>query len=149
MIPGARQFDYGVKFQTETLPRRRSLDITKRFSGGSQVWDESHFLVRGSNISSDSAAGIGSWSDADFRRLMSEGVRPNGVKVAPQMPFAFYKILTPRDLEAVTAYIRSATLPASRGRCHSDVPRRNSNDRDRYALVFAIVAYDKVRRRFS
>jgi hypothetical protein len=83
------------------------LDMTKRFSGGSQTWDEPHFLVKGSNISSDRERGIGAWSDAYFKRLMSEGGRPNGVKVAPQMPFAFYKILTPRDLDAVTAYIRS------------------------------------------
>jgi mono/diheme cytochrome c family protein len=90
-------------------PGGGALDMTKRFSGGSQVWDEPHFLVRGSNISSDPAAGIGIWSDADFKRLMWEGVRPNGVKVAPQMPFAFYKILTSRDLDAVTAYLRSVT----------------------------------------
>src|SRR5690349_19332783 len=70
-----------------------AFDMTKRFSGGSQVWDEPHFLVKGSNISSDRTDGIGAWSDADFKHLMSEGVRPSGVKVAPQMPFAFYKIL--------------------------------------------------------
>ena len=81
--------------------------MTKRFSGGSQVWDEPHFLVKGANISSDPTNGIGVWSDTDFKHLMSEGVRPSGVKVAPQMPFAFYKILTPRDLDAVSAYIRS------------------------------------------
>jgi mono/diheme cytochrome c family protein len=34
-------------------------------------------------------------------------VRPNGVPVAPQMPYAFYKILTPRDLDAIAAYIRT------------------------------------------
>jgi len=89
-------------------PGGGALDMTKRFSGGSQTWDEPHYLVKGSNISSDRDHGIGSWGDADFKRLMSEGVRPNGVKVAPQMPFVFYKILTPRDLDAVTAYIRSA-----------------------------------------
>jgi mono/diheme cytochrome c family protein len=88
--------------------RGGEFDMTKRFSGGSQVWDEPHFLVKGANISSDPTNGIGVWSDTDFKRLMSEGVRPSGVKVAPQMPFAFYKILTPRDLDAVTAYIRSA-----------------------------------------
>ena len=89
-------------------PGGGEFDMTKRFSGGSQVWDEPHFLVKGSNISSDPTNGIGVWSGTDFKRLMSEGVRPSGVKVAPQMPFAFYKILTPRDLDAVTAYIRLA-----------------------------------------
>ena len=88
-------------------PGGGEFDMTKRFSGGSQVWDEPHFLVKGANISSDPTNGIGVWSDTDFKHLMSEGVRPSGVKVAPQMPFAFYKILTPRDLDAVSAYIRS------------------------------------------
>jgi hypothetical protein len=85
-----------------------ALVMDKRFSGGSQIWDEHAYIVKGSNISSDPEHGIGTWSAADLERLLSEGVRPNGVKVAPQMPFAFYKILTPRDLVAVTAYIRSA-----------------------------------------
>jgi mono/diheme cytochrome c family protein len=89
-------------------PGGGAFDMSKRFSGGSQTWNEPAYLIKGSNISSDREHGIGGWSDADFKRLMSEGVRPSGVKVAPQMPFAFYKILTPRDLEAVTAYIRSA-----------------------------------------
>ncbi len=45
--------------------------------------------------------GIGSWSEADLKRALTEGVRPSGVPLAPQMPFAFYKILTAGDLDAV------------------------------------------------
>jgi len=63
--------------------------------------------VRGSNITPDPETGIGSWSEADIKRALTEGVRPSGVPLAPQMPFAFYKILTPRDLDAVAAYIKS------------------------------------------
>jgi mono/diheme cytochrome c family protein len=81
--------------------------MEKRFSGGSQVWDEHAYTVRGSNISSDRETGIGSWSADDLKRLLLEGVRPTGVKVAPQMPFVFYQILTPGDADAVVAYIRS------------------------------------------
>jgi len=82
-------------------------DMTKRFSGGSQVWDEKAYTVRGSNITSDPETGIGAWSEADIKRALTEGVRPSGVNLAPQMPFAFYKILTPRDLDAVAAYLKS------------------------------------------
>jgi mono/diheme cytochrome c family protein len=82
-------------------------DMSKRFSGGSQIWDEKTFTVRGSNITPDSETGIGSWSEADIKRALTEGVRPSGVPLAPQMPFAFYKILTPRDLDAVATYIKS------------------------------------------
>ena len=82
-------------------------DMSKRFSGGSQLFDEPAFTVKGSNITPDPDTGIGSWSVGDIKKLMIEGVRPNGVPVAPQMPYAFYKIMTPGDLEAVAVYIKS------------------------------------------
>jgi mono/diheme cytochrome c family protein len=82
-------------------------DMTRRFSGGSQLFDEPAFTVKGSNITQDPDTGIGSWSVADIKKLMTEGVRPNGVPVAPQMPYAFYKIMTPGDLDAVATYIKS------------------------------------------
>ena len=81
--------------------------MEKRFSGGSQTWDTPAYTVRGSNITPDRETGIGTWSDSEIRRSLTEGVRPNGAPLAPQMPFAFYKVLTPRDLAAVVAYMRS------------------------------------------
>jgi mono/diheme cytochrome c family protein len=86
--------------------------MERRFSGGSQTWDTPQYLVKGSNISSDQETGIGKWNADDIKRLLTEGVRPTGVALAPQMPFAFYKILTPADLDAVVAYVRS--IPAVR-----------------------------------
>lgn len=82
-------------------------DMSKRFSGGTQVFDEPAYTVKGSNITQDPDTGLGSWSVADIKKLMTEGVRPNGVPVAPQMPYAFYKIMTPGDLDAVATYIKS------------------------------------------
>jgi len=81
--------------------------MERRFSGGSQTWDTPAYTVKGSNITPDRDTGIGAWSEADLKRALVDGVRPSGVPLAPQMPFAFYKILTPRDLAAVVAYIRS------------------------------------------
>lgn len=82
--------------------------MDKRFSGGSQIWDEAEYRVKGSNITPDRDTGIGSWSAEDLKRSLIEGTRPNGVPLAPQMPYAFYRILTPQDLDAVVAYVRSA-----------------------------------------
>src|SRR5262245_46529576 len=82
--------------------------MDKRFSGGSQTWDEKAYTVKGSNITPDRETGIGAWSEADLKRSLVEGVRPSGVALAPQMPFAFSRILTPRDLDALAAYVRSA-----------------------------------------
>lgn len=83
------------------------LIMEKKFSGGSQVWDTPAYTVRGTNITPDRDTGIGAWSADELKRSLVDGVRPNGVPLAPQMPFAFYKILTPGDLDAVVAYVRS------------------------------------------
>src|SRR5258707_2730810 len=61
--------------------------MEKRFSGGSQTWDEAAYTVKGSNITPDRDTGIGSWSEADLKRPLPDGIRPSGVHVAPPMPF--------------------------------------------------------------
>jgi mono/diheme cytochrome c family protein len=85
----------------------QGLMMDKRFSGGSQIWDTTQYTVRGSNITQDRETGIGAWNADDIKRSLVEGVRPNAVPLAPQMPFAFYKIMTPGDLDAVVAYVRT------------------------------------------
>jgi hypothetical protein len=89
-------------------PRTKNgLDMQRRFSGGSEVWETVNYRVQGSNITMDRETGIGAWTDADIKRLLTEGMRPNGERVAPQMPWRFYKLLTPSDLDAVVSYIRN------------------------------------------
>ncbi len=78
----------------------------KAFSGGLR-FDEAPFDVTASNITSDRETGMGSWSEADIKKLMTTGMRPNGVPVAQVMPTAFYKVLTPGDLDAIAAYVHS------------------------------------------
>ena len=68
------------------------LDMERRFSGGSEVWDTPSYTVRGSNITSDRDTGIGTWSKDEIKLLLTSGVRPNGVPVAPQMLYGFYRI---------------------------------------------------------
>src|SRR5262245_21615612 len=41
--------------------------MEKRFSGGSQTWDEKAYTVKGSNITPDRETGIGAWSEADLK----------------------------------------------------------------------------------
>jgi mono/diheme cytochrome c family protein len=89
-----------------------ALVMEKRFAGGSQIWDETTFRVKGANITPDPDSGIGTWSESDLKRALIEGVRPDharlgAVPLVPQMPYNFYKILLPRDVDAVVAYVRS------------------------------------------
>jgi mono/diheme cytochrome c family protein len=83
------------------------LDKSKLHAGGPQVWDTAEYTVRPSNITPDAETGIGRWSAEDLKRSIRDGRRPNGEQLSPQMPYGFYKIFTPADLDAVVAYVRA------------------------------------------
>ena len=78
----------------------------KDYSGGLS-WDEPPFTVTAPNITQDKETGVGSWSDADIKKLLTTGQRPNGVQVAEVMPTSFYPILTEGDLNGIVAYMRT------------------------------------------
>ena len=78
----------------------------KDFSGGLR-FDEPPFDVTAPNITPDPNTGIGNWTDAEIKKALIDGVRPNGVPLAPIMPSGFYAILTPDDADAIVAYLQS------------------------------------------
>jgi mono/diheme cytochrome c family protein len=78
----------------------------KDFSGGLR-FDEPPFDVTAPNITPDKETGIGGWSDADIRKLLRTGMRPNGVPIAAVMPTGFYDIVTESDMDAIVAYLRT------------------------------------------
>jgi mono/diheme cytochrome c family protein len=91
----------------------------KLHSGGSIEWDTPAFKVMGSNITPDPETGIGKWSDAEIKTAIQHGTRPNGTPLAPIMPFAFYKVFTPGDLDAIVAYLKS--VPAIRNEAQAPI----------------------------
>jgi len=86
------------------------LDTSRRHAGGPQVWETAQYKVHPSNITPDRQTGIGGWSAAQVKAAIHDGKRPNGQQIAPQMPYAFYQVFRPADLDAVVAYVQS--LPA-------------------------------------
>jgi len=78
-------------------------------AGGFQIQLAPEILVHTANITSDPETGIGKWSDADIKKAITEGVTPTGGKLSPPMPYTFFKNMTPEDLDAVVAYVR--TIP--------------------------------------
>jgi cytochrome c553 len=54
--------------------------------------------------------GIGKYSDADLKKMITTGVRPDGTRLKPPMGVAYYAKLRAADLDALVAYLRS--LPA-------------------------------------
>ncbi len=61
-----------------------------------------------SNITS-SADGLKDYTDAEIAAMITDGVRPDGARMMPPMPYAWLAQMTPGDLQAVIAYLR--TLP--------------------------------------
>lgn len=61
------------------------------------------------NITSHPEAGLGSWTDEEIKRAITEGVSRDGRQLLPFMPYWLYKKMEPRDLDAIVAYLR--TIP--------------------------------------
>jgi mono/diheme cytochrome c family protein len=83
----------------------------RAFSGG-LTFTTPAFVATAPNITQDAETGIGSWSDAEIKRALVEGMRPDhgrlaGVALAAIMPANFYSALLPDDLDAIVAYLRS------------------------------------------
>ncbi len=84
---------------------------------GRNVWSKlgaggRKFMVAGSpvysaNLTPANADGIAKWTDAQIKTAITQGVRPDGRRLAPVMAFAWYKNTTDQDLDALVAYLRS------------------------------------------
>ena len=62
------------------------------------------------NITSSKTKGVGAWSDDEIKRAITTGVSKDGSKLKPPMGYQYYATLTPDDLDAIVAYLR--TVPA-------------------------------------
>jgi mono/diheme cytochrome c family protein len=70
------------------------------------------FVATASNITPDRETGIGTWSDDEIKRGLTQGLRPEhgpmaGVPLAAVMPANFYKALLHSDLDAIVVYLHS------------------------------------------
>lgn len=52
-------------------------------------------------------AAVATWSEADFRRALRQGTRPDGSKLADQMPWKSYAGMTDEELAALWLYVSS------------------------------------------
>ncbi len=59
------------------------------------------------NITPDKDTGIGNYSDEDFLNAMHRGVRRDGQRLYPAMPFTSYTYITDADALAIKAYLFS------------------------------------------
>jgi len=87
----------------------KPFDMSRAFQGGRELPD---FGKPGAetvsrNITAGTEHGVGDWSDAQIKRAITAGVRADGTKLARTMPFDWYARITPADLNAIVAYLRS------------------------------------------
>ena len=83
-----------------------------RYLGGSDVGFELPGLgvFVGANLTPDKTTGLGAWTDAQIIAAIQKGTRPDGRMLAPIMPYHAFATLTPQDVGAIVAFLRS--LPA-------------------------------------
>jgi mono/diheme cytochrome c family protein len=63
--------------------------------------------VYSTNLTADKDTGLGSWSDQQIHDAMTKGIRRNGEKLLPVMPYEAYSGMAEEDLRALIAYLRT------------------------------------------
>jgi mono/diheme cytochrome c family protein len=63
--------------------------------------------VYSTNISADKETGLGAWTDQQIIDAMIKGVRRDGSRILPVMPYEKYAGMAQEDLKAMVAYLRT------------------------------------------
>jgi mono/diheme cytochrome c family protein len=82
-------------------------DYVNKLGQGGEVFDGPWGVTVSANITSDRVTGIGAWTDAEIKKAITEGIRPNGEALRPPMAYALYKNVTDDDMDAIVAYLRT------------------------------------------
>jgi mono/diheme cytochrome c family protein len=61
----------------------------------------------GRNLTSDKETGLGNWTDDQIISAITAGIRPDGRRLAPIMPWRGLSHLSSDDAHAIVAYLRS------------------------------------------
>jgi mono/diheme cytochrome c family protein len=94
-----------------------------RFAGGRPI--ETPFgNIMSANITPDQATGIGGWTDRQFEDAVRKGIRPDGSRLYPAMPYPSYTKMSHDDVMAIREYLKTV--------------RAVNNKVDRSALPFPL-----------
>jgi len=63
--------------------------------------------VYSTNITQDKETGLGNWSDQEIYNAMVKGLRPNGERLVPVMPYEVYSGMAEEDLKDMIAYLKT------------------------------------------
>ncbi|AXK62944.1 cytochrome c [Burkholderia sp. IDO3] len=87
-----------------------ALDGGKPFAGGYGIASPMG-QIYSSNITPSKTAGIGNYTEAQFARALREGVRADGARLYPAMPYTSYSGLSDDDVLALYSYFMHAVKP--------------------------------------
>jgi len=90
------------------------------------------------NITPDKETGIGNYSDEDFLDAVHRGVRRDGARLYPAMPFTSYTYMSDADALAIKAYLFS--LPPVRAAAPANTLTFPFNQR--WAMIFWSVVFN-------
>jgi mono/diheme cytochrome c family protein len=88
----------------------RGRDFANRLGAGGAEFPGPWGMVHSRNITSSKTKGLGDWTDAEIKRAITQGIRKDGTKLTGPMGFEYYAKMTPADLDAIVAWLR--TVPA-------------------------------------
>ena len=89
------------------------------------------------NITADKETGIGSYTDADFLNAVQRGIRRDGTRLYPAMPYTSYTLMTDADALAIKAYLFSQ--PAAHAPNQADTLTFPFNQR--WSMIFWSLAF--------
>ena len=95
-VSGARRGLHGLPHRAGRRGVRRRLAFKLPFGA-----------LYSTNITPDKETGIGNYSDAQFLAALHRGVRSDGARLYPAMPFTSYTYMTDADALAIKAYLFS------------------------------------------
>ncbi len=88
-------------------PTDKGQPLMDKFAAGGMEFKMGDHTLKAPNITPDPETGIGKWSEADVKKALQTGMRPDGKTLSPIMPWQYYNGLTDKDLDAMVAYMRT------------------------------------------
>jgi len=77
------------------------------FNSGGRSFPIPFGKVYSTNLTQDKETGLGGWTDQQIIDAIIKGIRRDGSRILPVMPYEKYSGMAPEDLQALIAYIRT------------------------------------------
>jgi len=76
-------------------------------NAGSRAFPIPFGTVYSTNITQDKETGLGNWTDQQIHDALVKGIRSDGSRILPLMPYEAYSGMAQEDLSALIAYLRT------------------------------------------